>query len=135
MNRIKILVIDDDEDIVLMMNDFFETASFAEKVESLTASTAQEAADAIANFNPDIMISDILIPGTDGFRLAEALRAKNPSAHVIIMSGRNQMPAATDASNPNVDRYIQKPFDLDTFEAIVSGAVARFSKNSGSEKL
>ncbi len=133
MDNIKILVVDDDEDIILMMNDFFETVDGSDQFVITTSSTASSAMEAIEKNTPHIMLTDMLIPGTDGFKLAAMLRSKNESAFVIMMSGRNQQ--APEPGKPNlINAYLKKPFDLDTFEKFIQEAIRHIKNFSARSK-
>jgi len=133
MDNIKILVIDDDEDIILMMNDFFETVDGSDQFMITTSSTASSAMEAIEKNTPHIMLTDMLIPGTDGFKLAAMLRSKNENAFVIMMSGRNQQ-APVSAPADLINAYLKKPFDLDAFEKITLAAVGHIKNFSARSK-
>lgn len=122
MDDIKILIVDDDEDIILMMNDFFETVDGSDRFVISTASTAVSATEAIEKNTPHIMLTDMLIPGTDGFKLAEMLNSKNKNTYVIMMSGRNQQ-TTEPGTQKLINAYLKKPFDLDTFENIILAAI------------
>ncbi|HNY10923.1 MAG TPA: response regulator [Candidatus Wallbacteria bacterium] len=133
MDKIKILIVDDDEDIILMMNDFFETIDGSDQFLISTASTPASATEAIEKNTPHVMLTDMLIPGTDGFKLAEMLNSKNKNAYVIMMSGRNQQTSEPETQNL-INTYLKKPFDLDTFEKTILGAIKHFKNFSAKSK-
>ena len=80
--------------------------------ETLTAPTAEHALEIAEKSHPDLVISDVKLPGMDGVELARRLKAKN--AHVLLMSAFGE-PRKHDG-----DGFLAKPFDIDGLIDFVS---------------
>lgn len=79
----KILVIDDSLDLRQMLKEFFE--SFDHHV--LEAASGREGLEVISEENPDLLITDIIMPDMNGVDMMKALRAHNKRLPVIVLSG------------------------------------------------
>ena len=113
-----ILVADDNEDIVFVIRNVLEEGGHG----VVTAGTVREALDALDE-HPGIslVISDVRMPGEDGFDLVRVLRHRLPSLPVILMTG---MPITDDDVVPAGATVLTKPVDLDSLEKIVAEALA-----------
>ncbi len=116
----KVWIIDDDRSIrwVLekaLMQEGFEAASF-EDGNSALAQLARE--------QPDVVISDIRMPGIDGLSLLTRIRAEFPNLPVIIMTAHSDLDSAVSSYQGGAFEYLPKPFDVDDATALVKRAVA-----------
>jgi|GEM_PF-4760154 len=127
--KINVLVVDDDEDILMMMGDFLEIVENAHLFSVLSSKDITQATEFIESHKPEILITDITLPGGDGAMLAEKLRQSNKNSYIVIMSGWNQ-DTSSGKRVQNVDSYLKKPFDFDKFESIIKEAVIRINKDS-----
>ena len=77
---------------------------------------------------PDLVVTDIAMPGLDGFELAEALRGDEDTAQIpfIFLSGELDAHNAARAESLGALAYVTKPFDPRSFAKLVSEALARF---------
>ncbi len=112
---VKVLIIDDDEDIVMVIRDFFEGFEQSHNLSVCTSSVALDAQKKIKDLKPDILITDILIPGADGYQLVEFAKQSNENCCVAIISGK-----INNETNPIVNYYLKKPFEFEKFESLVS---------------
>lgn len=71
----------------------------------------------------DVLLSDIRLPGPDGYQLAEAGRALRPTLKVILMTGYAPTPLPPQLAGV-VHRVLHKPFDVDTLPDAVAAALA-----------
>jgi DNA-binding NtrC family response regulator len=97
-----ILVVDDERAIVDLLCMMLEEEGF--RVTGVT--TGHGAAEVIRNRPPDLMLTDVMMPGTTGFDLAELAADVQPEIRVVLMS------AAVDSSAVRKFPFIPKPFDL-----------------------
>lgn len=116
----KVWIIDDDRSIrwVLekaLMQEGFDAASF-EDGNSALAQLARE--------QPDVVISDIRMPGIDGLSLLTRIRAEHPNLPVIIMTAHSDLDSAVSSYQGGAFEYLPKPFDVDDATALVKRAVA-----------
>ncbi|HEY3521790.1 MAG TPA: response regulator [Rhodanobacteraceae bacterium] len=70
----------------------------------------------------DVLLSDIRLPGMDGYRLAEAGRALRPELKIILMTGYASGPMPSGLRNA-VYRVLQKPFELDALPGMIAAAL------------
>ena len=79
----RILVVDDERGIADSVRGILTMHGY----ESVSMYSALEALDSIAEFNPHLVISDVVMPNMNGIELMGALRAKHPEISVILISG------------------------------------------------
>jgi CheY-like chemotaxis protein len=77
--------------------------------------------------SPDLVVTDIAMPGLNGFELAEALRRDDSTAQIplIFLSGEVDAGHAARAHSLGALAYVTKPFDPSAFAKLVAGALAR----------
>ena len=78
--------------------------------------------------NPDVIITDIRMPGTDGLELLRYLNDRRPSLPVIVMTAHPDLKDALSAYRPVAFEYLAKPFDLDEAVGLVRRALQKQSK-------
>jgi CheY-like chemotaxis protein len=111
--KIKLLIVDDEESIRMSLSHIF--AEFGHSVRS-----AKDGFSALSEMReeiPDIVLSDLNMPGMSGFELLSVVRRRFPSIHVIAMSGR----FSGDGVPPGVaaDAFYEKGTDLGSLLHIV----------------
>jgi CheY-like chemotaxis protein len=76
---------------------------------------------------PDLVVTDVAMPGLNGFELAEALRLDDSTAQIplIFLSGEHDAANEARAHSLGALAYVTKPFDPPEFAKLVSGALAR----------
>lgn len=127
--KIKLLVVDDDEDIVLMMSDFLEVVENSHLFSVTTSKSFDDAASIITSVKPDVLITDITLPGGGGLMLADSLRKINGDAFVVIMSGWNY--TINNGENaPKIDAYLKKPFEFDKFDELITQIASSLNRLS-----
>jgi signal transduction histidine kinase len=106
-NRARIVVADDNAD----MRDYIARL-LRERWDVETTENGHAALDAIRKATPDLVLSDVMMPGVDGFALLRALRADAVlrSVPIILLSARAGEEAAAEGLNAGADDYIVKPF-------------------------
>lgn len=113
----KVLVVDDEPQVRGLLVRFLSGLGLCVR----EASSADEALAVIREEPFDVVISDIRMPGRDGFSLMRDVRAKDPDAEVILITGFGEMEDAVRALREGASDFIAKPFDL----ALVEHAVRR----------
>lgn len=111
MKKEKILIVDDNEQLLSMMNEFLVDNDY-DVVCSLDGVTAKKI---FFEYNPDIVITDIVMPNVDGIELLIEIRKINPDIKSIVMSGGNKGHADTYlqmADKLGADVILNKPFQL-----------------------
>ena len=102
-------IIDDDKSIRWVI----EKALTREGIEFKSFSAAKEGLDALDEEAPQVVISDIRMPGASGLEFMQKLKAKLPSTPVIIMTAYSDLESAVAAFQGGAFEYLPKPFDID----------------------
>ena len=102
-----ILVVDDDPGILRLLT--MRLRSWGCRVS--TTATAEEALARIAIDPPQLLLSDVRLPGKDGTELFEEIRKTRPMLPVILMTAHGTIPDAVEAMSRGVFGYLTKPFD------------------------
>jgi DNA-binding NtrC family response regulator len=116
--RPTVLIIDDESAIVDTLRILLKNEGFAAHV----AFGGKQGLDQISAIRPDIIISDIRMPGFGGLEVLAAARAQDPDIPVILMTAQASLQSAISAVNDGAFHYVQKPFQNDALVAIVRRA-------------
>ncbi len=126
----KILVVEDDKDLNKTVCSFLNHSGY----EAVGCLSANEAYDALYETMFDLIISDIMMPGTDGFEFARTVRTQNENIPILFMTARDDMASKQRGFRIGVDDYMVKPIDLDELFLRI-GALLRRAKIAASRKL
>ncbi|MGH8529940.1 MAG: nitrogen regulation protein NR(I) [Nevskiales bacterium] len=118
MKTIKAWVVDDDQSIRWVL----ERALKAAKIEAQSFDGGTEMLDALDEATPDVLITDIRMPGISGLELLHRVRAKQPQLPVIIMTAHSDLDSAVAAYQGGAFEYLAKPFDVDDAVELVRRA-------------
>jgi len=102
-------IIDDDRSIRWV----FEKALTREGIAFKTFAASSEAMAAIAATPPQVVVSDIRMPGTSGLELLQTLKQRYPQLPIIIMTAYSDLDSAVAAFQGGAFEYLAKPFDVD----------------------
>lgn len=115
MRPSRILLVDDDEHLRLTLGPHLEDLGH----EVVTVESAEKALDQFLSFQPDIVFTDVQMPGMDGFELLARLCKTNPEVDIIIITGYGGVQGAIDAIRDGASDYLLKPLDLDEIEGVI----------------
>lgn len=107
--KTKILIVDDDVDALALMEELFENKGY----NPVTATNGLEALKLIQDDEPDMVITDIRMPGMDGMQLLAELSKRYPYIPVIMITAHGTIEAAVEAIKMGAKDYILKPLRLD----------------------
>lgn len=110
----KVLLVDDETGILESLQILFR----GEGYDVSTALGGQLGMQAVEEFRPDIVVSDIRMPGASGLDLLAHARKVDPEISVILMTAQASLQSAMRAVNEGAYHYIQKPFSNDELLAI-----------------
>ena len=110
----KVWIADDDEAIRMVLEEGLKSAG----LEIATFADGESLIEALNDEKPDLIISDIKMPGMHGYDLLKHVKNNYDKLPVIIMTAFTDMQAAIDSYGGGAFEYIPKPFDLE--EAIVT---------------
>ncbi|HEX9243137.1 MAG TPA: sigma-54 dependent transcriptional regulator [Anaeromyxobacter sp.] len=120
MIRQRVLVVDDKENmrrlVVRILADAFEVEEADDGARALAL---------VATRAYDVVVTDIRMPGADGFELLAAVKARAPATEVVLMTGYATVQDAVRAMKQGAFDYLEKPFDPDAALAVVQRAAAR----------
>ena len=103
----RLLVVDDDADMLRLLSMRLNSAGYR-------VSTAASAENALAQLQierPQLVLSDVRLPGRDGLALFNEIRTRHPSLPVILLTAHGTIPDAVDATAQGVFSYLTKPYD------------------------
>ena len=111
VNKIRLLLADDNQSILRLLTDFFARKEDIDVV--TTVSDGTEIADAVREFQPDVLVMDIIMPRRDGFMALEELRhMEEPRPKVIVLTGLARDDFIARAIELGASYYMVKPFDM-----------------------
>jgi len=110
-------IVDDDHRLLESLQDLLESAGHAVHAFS-SAQTLLNSDDVVAEI--DCLITDIGMPGVDGFELQRLMNQRRPDLPVILITGRHEIAELPQAKH---DRFFRKPFDGQKLLAAIGGAL------------
>jgi DNA-binding NtrC family response regulator len=113
----RLLLVEDDPAVRRSLAETLE----AEGVEVHVACTAEEALDRLAEVAPEVVLTDVRMPGMDGLSLLRLLRERVPDVDVVVMTAFDEMPTVVQAMRDGAFEFIVKPLRL----ADLRGVLAR----------
>jgi DNA-binding NtrC family response regulator len=111
-----ILIVDDDEEIRASLSDALSSGQT--RVE--TAPNAETALTSIADRAPDLVLSDVRMPGTDGITLLGRIRDADPHLPVILMTAFDDLATVTTGMREGATEFLVKPIDLDRLRTVIA---------------
>lgn len=126
----QILIVEDDKElnrtVCLFLNDH--------GYETVGCLNAEQAYDALYSGSFDLIISDIMMPGTDGFEFVQSVRDINEDIPILFMTARDDITSKQRGFRIGIDDYMVKPIDLDELFLRI-GALLRRAKIASARKL
>ena len=123
-------IIDDDRSIRWV----FEKALSREGIAHRTFGAAQEALERLGEETPQVVVSDIRMPGLSGLDLMQQLRSRLPATPVIIMTAYSDLESAVSAFRGGAFEYLPKPFDVDHAVELVRRAIDESHRPTASDQ-
>ena len=130
----RLLVVDDDPDMLRLLSMRLSSAGY-----QVTAVTSAETAlTQLEIEHPQLVLSDVRLPGRDGLQLFDEIRKRHPSLPVILLTAHGTIPDAVEATARGVFTYLTKPYDgrelLDKIaQALALGAPATTPSKAGDD--
>ena len=130
----RLLVVDDDPDMLRLLS--MRLSSVGYQVTAVTS--AETALTQLEIEHPQLVLSDVRLPGRDGLQLFDEIRKRHPSLPVILLTAHGTIPDAVEATARGVFTYLTKPYDgrelLDKIaQALALGAPASTPAKAGDE--
>jgi CheY-like chemotaxis protein len=114
----KILLVDDEKDFLYPMGELLQNRGYT----VFTASSYPEALEILKNTNIEICVTDIILPGQDGFELMMMLNDDYPDIKIVAISGGgrvDKLDYLSLAKGLRADATLAKPFLIDELENII----------------
>ena len=126
----QILVVEDDSELNRTVCTFLNNSGYG----ATGCLNAADAYDAMYEKTFDLIISDIMMPGIDGFEFVKDVRALNENIPILFMTARDDFASKQRGYRVGIDDYMVKPIDLDELFLRV-GALLRRSKIASSHRI
>lgn len=126
----KILVVEDERELNRTVCSFLNHSGY----EAVGCLNASDAYDALVDNVFDLIVSDIMMPGIDGFEFAQSVRELNENIPILFMTARDDIASKQRGFRIGVDDYMVKPIDLDELFLRI-GALLRRAKIAANKKL
>lgn len=120
----KIWIIDDDRAMRWVLEKTFKEEGF----EVSSFEEAQSALDQLTQCAPDVILTDIRMPGIDGLSFLSKVKTSHPDLPVIIMTAHSDLESAVSSYQTGAFEYLPKPFDIDEALALVNRAIMHINK-------
>ncbi len=122
----RLLVVDDDPGLLLAVSETLRAEGYDVK----TARRGSDALVRVAEALPDLIISDIRMPGMDGYQLVRNLRsnARTRLVPVVFLTAKDETADRIQGFRTGVDAYITKPFEPEELAAIVAAILNRVER-------
>ncbi len=126
MSMYKVLIVDDEPVIAEGLKKIVDWEKY-NCVVAGTASSGKEGLDMVEKCQPDIVFTDIRMPGMDGLTMIAALRSQHRNLQVIILTGYRDFDYAREALNLGVFRYLVKPSKMKELDEAMESLSERLS--------
>jgi DNA-binding response OmpR family regulator len=126
----KILVVEDDKELNRTVCSFLNHSGY----EATGCLNATDAYDALTTTMFDMIVSDIMMPGVDGFEFAQNIRELNDDIPILFTTARDDIASKQRGFRIGVDDYMVKPIDLDELFLRI-GALLRRAKIAANKKI
>ena len=126
----QILVVEDNSELRELFCTVLEDNGYT----AIPAKDGIDAFDILDNTFIDLIISDIMMPGVDGFVFAQTIREQNQEIPILFMTARDDFSAKQRGFKAGIDDYMTKPIDLDELLLHI-GALLRRAKIINSRRL
>lgn len=119
--RTKILIVDDEPDILLMMRVNLESEGF----ETVLAADGETALARVREESPDVVLLDVMMPVLDGWGVLESLAQQDEPPAVIVVSAKAAAADLGRAYELGAADYVTKPFGIDALVAVIRAVLSR----------
>lgn len=117
----KILIVDDDENIAELISLYLTKECFDTRI----VHDGLEAVSAVEDYQPDLILLDLMLPGLDGYQVCREVRTKS-NVPIIMLSAKCEVFDKVLGLELGADDYIEKPFDTKELVARVKAVLRRF---------
>jgi DNA-binding response OmpR family regulator len=126
MNNIKVLLVEDEETLAMIIQDTLSQEGF----EVCIANDGLEGLSMIAQLSPDVIVADIMMPKMDGFEMVRRVRRSNIKTPVLFLTARSAVRDVVEGFEIGGDDYLRKPFSMLELIVRIRSLVQRFGNVS-----
>lgn len=130
----KVVIIDDEPIIVEGISKLVPWEKYHCAVAG-TAGNGREGLEVIRKIRPDMIFSDIAMPGLDGLKMIAALKTEFPNMKISILTGYRNFDYCQEAIRLGVSRFLLKPSNMDEIEEAVEAMAEGISRENSKEML
>ena len=127
----ELLIADDEKNILSGLKMAFEDEGYS----VLTASDGKEAWDTLQKNSVDLVITDLRMPGMDGYELIKRIASSYPALPVIVLTGHGTIETAVEAMRDGAVDFFTKPVDIDKLSLVVRKSISASSLAEQNRKL
>lgn len=106
--KAKVLLVDDETDFLATLSERLE----ARGLKVNTASSGEDAVAKVDNQSFDLIVLDLAMPGIDGLETLKRIKAKQPDAEIIMLSGQGSIKTSIEAMKLGAEDFIEKPVNI-----------------------
>ena len=121
-NRKRLLIVDDEKDLLNLLKKVLSRKC---NCQILLAGNGNEARALIDSWKPDVVLTDIMMPNSDGLQLLSYIMEVDPTISVVIMTGYGTVEMAVKALKLGAYDFFEKPFDNDKIARVIRRALER----------
>lgn len=121
VNKQKVLIVDDDNNIAELISLYLTKECF----ETMIVNDGESVMGAIASFNPNLILLDLMLPGIDGYQVCREVRAKY-TMPIIMLSAKGEVFDKVLGLELGADDYMEKPFDTKELVARIKAVLRRY---------
>jgi len=118
----RLLIVDDEQDLLNLLKKVLSKKCACEVALAASSLTALEL---VKSWEPDVVLTDIIMPDMDGLQLLQSITAIDPTISTIIMTGYGTIEIAVKALKEGAYDFFEKPFENDKISRVVSRALER----------
>jgi two-component system response regulator AtoC len=111
----RVLVVDDDRSICETLLGHFTRSG----IEATVVESAEAALSQLSTVDPDLLFTDVRMPGMDGLTLLALVRERAPDVDIVVMTAFEDMKTAIAAMRAGAIEYLVKPLDLDVIDLVL----------------
>ena len=131
MTKDKILLVEDDSTLSFIIQDALNREGF----EVATASTGDSGFKIFQEFQPDIIIADVMMPKMDGFEMVRQIRIKSPGVPVLFLTARTTLEDVVKGFEVGANDYLRKPFQILELVVRIKALLKRFTGNKTENEI
>lgn len=125
MNRIKLLLVEDEETLTMIIKDTLEAQNF----DIVTAMDGEEGLQLSRAMRPDVIVADVMMPRMDGFEMVRRIRETDKLTPVLFLTARSEVKDVVTGFNLGADDYLRKPFGMQELIVRINHLLHRASIN------